>query len=62
LELRGRPAIETVTVEAGCGVPSGTRTVRVDVAGKRLTVPAADAGEPFNQASSSLISRSPNRR
>jgi hypothetical protein len=32
------------------GVPSATRSVRVEVAGKRFSVPAADAGAPFGRA------------
>jgi hypothetical protein len=32
------------------GVPSATRSVRVEVAGKSFSVPAADAGTPFGRA------------
>jgi len=32
------------------GVPRATRTVRVEVAGKRLEVPARDAGEGLGRA------------
>jgi hypothetical protein len=44
----GRPTV--IQASAAGGVPRATRTVRVEVAGKRFEVPARDAGEPFDRA------------
>jgi hypothetical protein len=42
---------KTVTMgSAYGGVPSATRAVRVEVAGRRFSVPATDAGAPYGRA------------
>jgi hypothetical protein len=45
---QGQPTVTMGSVVGG--VPRATRTVRVEIAGKRFDVPARDAGEPFDRA------------